>query len=488
MKHLKLFSITLICTLIFSMGSVMGQEQANLPESRQFKEAVNLLEVWIESVLNFNRLPGVSIAIVHDQDIIYTKGFGFANVKKGVKATSDTYYNIASISKQFTAIAIMQLRDKGKLHLDDPVSKHLTWFSPEFVETDVSQPTIRDLLRHTSGLPTEPDLTVWSDPKGLFPSREEFIRRVKNIQQIYPTNTQFNYSNTVYALLGEIVSVVSKMDYADYVQHYILTPIDMAHTTTNFYTEDYRREAAIGYGRWPRKGTRVIIPSLNTKAMAPAMGFGSTVRDLARFAMWQFRVLDGKDNDILKRETLKEMQSVQWKEPKWGYGFTYWYLDDLDIIGHQGGAAGYKSQIILSPEEKISVIVMFNAYDAPQWGIAMNTYDIIARAIRTSNTIENETKTSKWKDYMGYYTADRSWAEAQVLVWDGALSIMWLPVRSGPLRSLIKLSHVQGHVFRQVRGDGSLGKYYVFGTDDKGKVTAMKFNNNIIKIRRRSYE
>lgn len=481
MKHFKLVSIALIFTIIFSTGFVMGEEQENLAESRQFREAVNLLEIWIESVLDFNRLPGVSIAIVHDQDIVYTKGFGYADVKKGVKATSDTYYSIASISKQFTAIAIMQLRDKGKLHLDDPVSRHLTWFAPVFVETNVSQPTIGDLLRHSSGLPTEPDLTVWSDPTELFPSRKELIKRVKNIKLSYATNTQFNYSNTGYALLGEIVSVVSKMDYADYVQQYILKPINLGYTTTNFHDKDFKSKAAIGYGRWPRKGNRVEISSLDTKAMVPALGFGSTVRDLARFAMWQFRVLDGQDTDILKRETLKEMQSVQWKNPKWGYGFTYWYLGDLDIIGHQGGAPGYRSQIVLSPEEKIAVVVMFNAYDAPQWGMAMNTYDIIARAIRKLNSKENDQRTAGWENYIGYYTADRSWAEAQVLEWDGALSIMWFPVNSRPLRSLIKLSHVEGHVFRQVRSDGSLGKHYVFGTDDNGNISTMKFNNNIIK-------
>jgi len=481
MKYFRFVTITLIFTIILSMGFVRGQEKENLAESRQFVEAVNLLEVWIESVLDFNRLPGVSIAIVHDQDIVYTRGFGYADVENGVKATSDTYYSIASISKQFTAIAIMQLRDKGKLYLDDPVSKYLSWFAPVPVETDSLQPTIRDLLRHTSGLLTEPDLTVWSDPNELFPSREEFIRRVKNIKLGYATNTQFNYSNTGYALLGEIISVVSKMDYADYVKKYILEPMNLDHTTTNFQDKNFRNKAAKGYGRWPRKGTRVEIPGLDTKAMAPAEGFGSTVRDLARFAMWQFRVLDGQDNDILKRETLKEMQAVQWENPKWGYGFTYWYLGDLDIIGHQGGAAGYKSQIILSPEEKIAVVVMFNAYDAPQWGIAMDTYDIIAQAIRKSNSKENEKKMSEWEDYTGYYTADRSWAEAQVLKWDGALSVIWLPVNSRPLPSLIQLRHIKDHVFRQVRNDGSLGKYYVFGTDENGNISAMKFNNNVIR-------
>ena len=481
MRYFRLISILLICVTIFSTEFVNAEERVKSADSRKFKEATIFLESWIESVLDFNRLPGVSIAIVHDQDIVYTKGFGFADVRKRVKATSDTRYSIASISKQFTAIATMQLRDKGKLDLDDPVSKHLTWFAPGSDGTNVPQPTIGDLLRHSSGLPTEPDFTVWSDPERLYPSRTEFIARVKNIKLSYPTNTKFNYSNTGYALLGEIVSAVSNMDYADYVQQNILDPLNLNNTTTDFHEKSYRQKAAIGYGRWPRNGERIVIPSIDTKSMLPAAGFGSTVTDLAKFAMWQFRVLEGQDTDILKRETLEEMQSVQWEDPKWGYGFTYWNIGDLDIIGHQGGAPGFRSQIILSPEEKIAVVVIYNAYDAPQWGTAMDSYDIIARALRTPDSEVNEKKTAEWGQYTGYYTADRSWAEAEVMEWDGVLSVLWLPQYSRPLGSLTKLSHVEGHVFRQINGDGSLGKHYVFGTDDRGNISTMKFNNNIIK-------
>ncbi|MFC1483933.1 serine hydrolase domain-containing protein [Candidatus Neomarinimicrobiota bacterium] len=480
MKLIKSASILLSCIIVFSLGSVMGGEQENLADTKEYREAVHLLEIWIESILDFDRLPGVSIAVVHDQDIVYTKGFGYADVQKGVKATPDTKYVIASISKQFTALAIMQLRDKGKLNLDDPVSNYLDWFAPEFDGADVSQPTIADLLRHSSGLPTEPDWTVWSDPGKLYPAREDFIERIRNIKLSYSTNTQFNYSNTGYALLGEIVSVVSEMNYEDYVKRNILDPLHLDNTTPNAHDRGFRRKAATGYGRWPRNGERVEIPSLDTGAMLPAAGFGSTVNDLAKFAMWQFRILDGQDTDILKRETLREMQSVQWEDPKWGYGFTYWYLGDLDIIGHQGGAPGYRSQIILSPEEKIAVVVMYNAYDAPQWGTAMNSYEIMARALRPAENTENEKKTAGWEKYTGYYTADRTWSEAAVLEWDGALALLWLPA-GRPINSLIKLSHIEGHVFRQVRGDGSLGKHFVFETDDNGNITAMKFNNNILQ-------
>jgi len=479
MKLFKSASVLLIGFYILSMGLVMGGERENLIDSKKYRESVHLLEIWIESILDFNRLPGVSITVVHDQNIVYAKGFGYADVQKGVKATPDTYYCIASISKQFTAIAIMQLRDQGKLNLDDPISKHLTWFTQKVKGVNGALPTIGDLLRHSSGLPTEPDHTVWTDPSDLFPSRKEFTKRTQNLKLNYPTNTQFNYSNIGYALLGEIVSVVSQMDYDDYIRQNILEPLHLNNTTTNANNRAFRSKAATGYGRWPRKGSRVEIPICDTRAMTPAAGFGSTAGDLAKFAMWQFRVLDGKDTQILAPKTLKEMQSVQWENPKWGYGFTYWYLGDLDIIGHQGGAPGYKSQIILSPEQKIAVVVIFNASDAPAWGTAIDTYDIMWESLKPSNNQEDEKKTAVLEKYTGYYTADRSWAEAEVLVWDGVLSILWLPANR-PKSSLIQLRHIEGDVFRQVRSDGSLSKHYVFGTGDDGSISSMKFNNNIL--------
>ena len=479
MKLMSLTIVLFICISLCLTGQTVELKYGKLEDSKKFSEAVYLLETWIQSVLDFDRLPGVSIAIVYDQDIVYSKGFGYADLKKGIKAEPDTYYPIGSISKQFTAISIMQLRDKGKLKLTDSVSKYLPWFEPETDQTNVSQPTIGDLLRHSSGLPCEPDLTIWSNPTDLFPSREEFIKRVKNIKMSYQINTQFNYSNTGYALLGEIVSVVSNIDYSDFVQHNILEPLNLENTIPNS-PDKFRKNAAIGYGRWPRKNVeRIEISNLDPRAMAPAGGFISTVIDIAKFAMWQFRVLNGQDPGILKRETLMEMQSVQWENPKWGYGYTYWYLDDLDIIGHQGSVPGYRSQIILSPKEKIAVVVMFNAHDAPQWGTAMETYNIIARALRTPNHKEKEKKTAGWEKYIGYYTADRSWAEAEVLEWEGALSVMWLPV-DRPIDSLIKLSHIERNVFREVRNDSSLGKHYVFGSDSEGNIVSMKFNNNIL--------
>jgi CubicO group peptidase (beta-lactamase class C family) len=207
---------------------VARAEHGEQAVSRSHREAVDLLETWIEAVIDFDRLPGMSIAVVHDQELVYAKGFGFADVDRKVRTTPDTVYSVCSISKLFTGIAVMQLRDRGQLSLDDPVARHLPWFAPQTVGPHSEPPTLGDLLRHSSGLPCEPDRTIWSDLDQLKPSRQELMTRVSSLAMSYSTNTAFNYSNVGYALLGEVVSVVSGIDYGDYVRQNIIEPLGLA--------------------------------------------------------------------------------------------------------------------------------------------------------------------------------------------------------------------------------------------------------------------
>jgi CubicO group peptidase (beta-lactamase class C family) len=442
------------------------------------REAVYLLETWIESVLDFDRLPGMSIAVVHDQDLVYAKGFGYADVDKRVEATPGTIYRICSISKLFTGIAVMQLRDAGMLHLNDPVSEYLPWFAPETPDPQAKPPTLRDLLRHSGGLPCEPDLTVWSDPDLAFPTREGLIERVSTLKMSYTPNTRFNYSNLGYSLLGEVVSVVSGMEYTDYVHNNIIEPLGLKATTPSLPRDLPGNRAAVGYGRWPRSGSRGEIAGCEARALTPAMGFSSTVMDLAQFAMWQFRVLDGKDDRVLSRETLREMQTVEWSDPPWGLGFTIWQMDGKEFVGHQGGCPGYKSQIILCPEDKIAVVAMINATDAPQFTLVFRTYEIMAPALNTPGG--GDRGPGEWARYTGYYTGVRSWSEAEVLEWEGSLAVMWIPT-GDPVGSLVKLQRVEGNVFREVKGDGTLGKHYAFKAAPDGNIVRMKFNNNLLE-------
>ena len=471
--------ILVSCLTVGLLGAPAEARDEDPGVAPHYGEAVSLLETWIQSIADYDRLPGMSLAIVHDQSIVYAAGFGYSDLDRQVKASPDTVYSICSISKIFTGIAVMQLRDAGKLNLEDPVARYLPWFAPEELGSNSQPPTVRDLLRHSGGLPCEPDLTVWDNTDDLYPTRKELIERLSNLKMSYPSNTTFNYSNLGYALLGEIVSVVSGTEYADYVHQHILEPLDLDETSPYMPVNFPGHQIAKGYGPWPRHGSRVEITNYDQKALTPASGFASTVNDMARFAMWQFRVLDGKDDTVLNQETLREMYSIQWPEPSWGLGFTIWQMGDTSFVGHQGGCPGYKSQLIISPDEKIAAVVMVNATDAPQFTLVFRTFEIMAPVV---NTVRSEsTKPNTWAEYAGFYTSDQTWSDAEVLSWKDNLVVRWVPGGNpDPIGSLTRLARVEGEVFRAVGADGALGKHYVFRRDAKGNVVSLKFNNNVL--------
>jgi len=472
-----LLAPVLFVVLTQSGFAALPARRDHLTSARQ-GEAVHLLEVWIESVVAYDRLPGMSIAIVHDQELVYAKGFGYMDSDHQVRASPGTIYSICSMSKLFTGIAVMQLRDAGRLNLDDPVAKYLPWFTPATIGTESPPPTLRDLLRHSSGLPCSADKTVWATPDRVYPTHEELVSRVSALKMSYDTNARFNSSNLGYALLGEVISAVSGMEYGDYVRQRILDPIGLEKTTTFVPGDLLGSELAVGYGRWPRRGPRVRIAISDLRSFTPAMGFASTVEDLAKFAMWQFRVLDGTDESVLSRKTLREMQTEEWSNPRWGLGFTIWQMGDRSIFGHQGGCPGYKSQILLWPDEKIAVAVLINATDAPQWTLATAAYEILGPALLEPGGKAEEP--DRWADYTGFYSSDETWSDAEVFPWNGSLAVMWVPAPD-PMRSLTMLRRIDKNVFREVDQSGQLGKHYIFGDDGSGRITGMRFNNNLLR-------
>jgi len=219
------------------------------------------------------------------------------------------------------------------------------------------------------------------------------------------------------------------------------------------------------------------VPVRDARATTPAGGFASTVEDLARFAMWQFRVLDGAGESVLGQPTLQEMHAVQWSDPDWGLGFSIWNMGGKKFVGHQGGCPGYKSQFILCPEDKFAVVAMINATDAPQFTLVFRAHEIFTSSLhRGSSEAEEEAGYTR---YVGFYTGDESWSAAEVLVWDSSLTVMWVPTPD-PLGSLVKLARTDGEVFRQVQADGKPGKHYVFQPNAAGDIVGMRFNSNLL--------
>jgi CubicO group peptidase (beta-lactamase class C family) len=373
----------------------------------------------------------------------------------------------------------MQLRDEGKLRLDDPIQKHLSWFNIKDKYPDAPEVTIRGMLTHSSGLPREADYPYWSGPEFNFPTREQIIEALAKQEELYPADTYYQYSNLGMALLGEVIATVSKKPFSQYIQDNILNPLGLINTSPEIPKEQRGKQLATGYSVQLRDGNRKVIPFYLVNGIAPAAGFASTVEDLSRFASWQFRLLEKGGWEVLAANTLKEMHRVQWLDPNWssprGLGFSISRRNDKTYIGHGGNCPGYRSQLYLRPKEKIAVVVMTNAHDVSPSSYVYEIFDLVTPAIL--DAVKNPGKGKRHDPgldkFVGRYELPIG-RETMVVIWEGELARMSVPT-SNPNPS--KMRRVKGNIFRMVRRDGELGAEVIFETGPDGKVTRMIYHS-----------
>src|SRR5262245_48458881 len=454
-----------------------------LREHPRVREALALLEAWVDAQRAYQAIPGVSMAVVHDQDLLWAQGFGYAQREQQVSATPQTIYSICSISKLFTSIGVMQLRDAGKLRLDDPVQKHLRWFAIRDTFPDAPPVTIEAILTHASGLPRESDFPYWSAPDYPFPTRQQVIERLRSQVELYPAWTYSQYSNLGLVLAGEIVAAVARRPYETYVRDAILAPLGMQSTTPEIPVPLHGTRMAQGYSSRLRDGTRPAVPIFQGRGIAPAMAFASTVEDLARLASWQFRVLHHGAKEVLGRNTLREMQRVHWVDPgwetTWGLGFQVSRRNDKTYVGHGGSCPGYRSHLALLPDAKLASVFMANAGGVDAELFARRACEIVGPALDAA--LDGETKATATDPALALYTGtydEAPWGgEVAVLLWKGHLAALFLP-EDDPLGELVELEKTGPHLFRRIRKDKKLGEEVRFEVGADGRVTKMWWHSN----------
>jgi len=324
---------------------------------KDYSEAFKIIEVWLEAQKDYEKLPGISAAIIKDQEIIWSGAFGKANIEANVNTETNTICSICSISKLFTATAIMKLYDEGKLRLDDKVSDLLPWYNLDQKYSDSGPITVRSLLTHSSGLPREANFPYWTGPDFPFPTQEEIKKELGNQETLYPASTFYQYSNLGLTLLGEIVEQVSGISFTTYVEEQIIKPLQLNDTRTQLPENLYGSQLAIGYSSLNRQGQRQKVKLFQANGIAAAAGFSSNVLDLGKFASWQFRLMDSTITEIIKPSTLKYMQQVHWTDPDWkttwGLGYSvYKGSDGTKWVSHGGSCPGYRSGIQINPKSK----------------------------------------------------------------------------------------------------------------------------------------
>jgi CubicO group peptidase (beta-lactamase class C family) len=433
--------------------------------------ALAAIDAYIEGIQTYEKVPGISAGIVHDQQLIWHKGYGYSNLETKRPADEDTLYSICSISKLFTAIGIMQLRDAGELNLRDPVGDHLDWFNIKQAHDGSGPATIESLLTHSSGLPRESDFPYWIGPDFPFPTRAQIIDRLSVQETLYPTQHYFQYSNLALTLAGEIVQERSGEEYSAYINRNILQPLGLADTRT-YYPEDLRGEQmAIGYTGMHRSGTREPVAPFFTRGITAAAGFTSSVNDLARFASWQFQLLEDGGDDVLSANTLREMHRVHWVDPDWettwGIGFNVRREGDFTIVSHGGGCPGYITSFSMAPENKLAAIVLTNAGDGPAGRTAVSILKFLDWALDEAKTPTRE-EAPDFLMYEGNYEA-RPWGgEVAIRQWGDQLVAIDIP--DDDLReAMFKLEYDGDNTFTRLTDDDDRREPWVFEIGAAGK-------------------
>jgi CubicO group peptidase (beta-lactamase class C family) len=292
-----------------------------------------------------DRLPSVAAAVVRDGRIAWTGAVGSASYEPLKRATPDTQYRIGSITKTFTATAIMQLRAEGKLDLDDRLDQHLDGVA-------AGGPTIRRLLSHLSGLQREAG-EMWVT--GESPTEDELVR---HLELVLPAGEQHHYSNLAFALLGQVVSRLSGRPYIEYVDERIIGPLNLERTTwlplepkaTGYLVDEYA-------------GTVWIEPETDLAGTAAAGQLWSTVEDLCRWAAF----LAAGHEGVLDARSIEQMwfpQVMYYPDDwvlGWGLGIALFNRPGGIFGGHDGAMAGHLAGVVVNRKTKIGAAVLTNS-------------------------------------------------------------------------------------------------------------------------------
>jgi CubicO group peptidase (beta-lactamase class C family) len=377
-----------------------------MSDKELIKQTLHLIDNWLDYQTYIKEIPGVAVGIFVEDEVIFKKVYGYANLEKKEKLTDQHLFRIASHSKLFTATAIMKLYNEDKLSLDDRIVKHLPWFTSEKDE-NTKQIRIRHLLTHSSGMTRDGITGHWI--KHEFPTIEKIKAQVKEGITFFETSETLKYSNFGYTILGQIIEAVSGLSYSDYIQKEILDPLEMKNTFVDVDESNLSRHATGHRNRFPRKD-RETFNHVPARVMHAATGLSSNVEDLIKFYKAHFY-----GNNILFPDYIKrEMQRVQFKEKKGdrGLGFGMLKLPDKpdkdSLVGHSGGYPGFITRSGLNQDKKLILVVLTNASDGPATDLALGILKIFAKVKDDKQKFKLKPKEIKpdFSSIVGFYEAN----------------------------------------------------------------------------------
>lgn len=328
-----------------------GQAQDVIGPEGRYAEVASRLSAFIEHELRDKGIRALSIALVDDQSVVWSQGFGMADSAAGRRGTAQTVYRVGSVSKLFTDIAVMQLVEQGKVDLDAPASRYV----PELGATG-ERVTLRQLMSHYAGIVREPPVGHYFDDTS--PTLAATVASIAQSKAVFAPGTRQKYSNAGIAAVGLALQHLAGIPFTEALQKRVLDSLGMAHTSFEPRADLVRDMARATM--WTRHNRSFEAPNFQL-GMAPAGSMYTTMPDLGRFMSALFARGRGTRGRVLTGATLESMWVPQFARPGartgGGLGFFVGALDGARLISHGGAIYGFATELAALPDEKLGVVV-----------------------------------------------------------------------------------------------------------------------------------
>jgi CubicO group peptidase (beta-lactamase class C family) len=450
--------------------------QVAAPRDVDYSAVISELRSFIALEMDRLELPCLGIALVDGSRIVWEEGFGWQDAAAGIRATERTVFRIGSISKLFTATAVMQLQEEGLLDIRTPIVR----YAPEAVFQNPFNPrspiTLRHLLTHTAGILRESAVGGYFDPSS--PGIERTVRSFFGTELIYPVGRRTSYSNLGPTIAGYIIEKTVGIPVPEYVRRRILEPAGMTSSSFLADTDAVRKNLATAF--MVGFGGRLFQAPVFDLGTIPAGNLSATAGDLARFMICLFRDGEGVSGRILSKETLRQMFRVQFPANAFnpnGFGIGYYVnrFAGRRAVSHDGAVYGFASAFTALPDEKLGVVVL-NDVDCAN-GFNSKVVEKALRLMLNAKVAAGlpplpqpaDLNGRSLDEYAGKYTfSDR---EDRVSVEQGGLDLMHLG-------SPCLLRPLGGDRFI-ADGRMSYGGVYEFIRDSAGRVAGLKLHGSL---------
>ena len=432
-------------------------------------EALAYYDSWLAFNQRYQRVPGLQVAVYAEDAIAFSAAYGLADLENDVPLTEQHLFRIASHSKTFTATAVLQLVEQGRLRLDDKAEQHVT----EIVGTPLGQRTVRELLAHAGGVTRDGLDADWWQLFTSFPDRDELLEVMRHESSaVIPENDRFKYSNIGYGLLGLIIEAASGTPYNAYVQTAIVDKLGLAGLGPEL-DPDRLTEYAAGYSALAYADKRVPIEHINTRALASATGFFGNARDLVTY----FSAHLPGDDRLLTDKSKREMQHPLWTtgaddKARYGLGLSVTKVGEVDVFGHGGGYPGHITRTLVDPERRLVVSALTNAIDGPAAQLAEGL-------VRLLNLADSKDRVEEAG--LGRFTGRFAnlWGITDFVLLGGRLYATD-PTLANPAEEPQELE-ADGDTLRVTGGNGygSYGESYRFTFDANGAVESVRGSSGL---------